>query len=211
MLHASKPSVSLSMRARSSVPTRRKARFLSALAALTLVGGALLTGCGGSGNGSSNQGSQLPAAGKGVVSATFSAASGTNADTSAFQSNIAQALTSSGAGGFTLLNVTGIITAGTTSRSLLISLADNGPIQVGKTYTFSNTGINSVSTLTYLQAGAGGAPGWLASGGSAVVDSITGKNYKLHLTNVTFTTIADNNSGATGSFTVNGTADVTLP
>ncbi len=52
---------------------------------------------------------------------------------------------------------------------------------------------------------------WVATGGSAVVDSITGKNYKVRIVNAVFTTGDGNNSGATGSFTVNGTVDATLP
>ncbi len=210
MSHASKSSLLLCIRALSIVSTRQKARMMSALAVLTLVGGAMLAGCDGGGSTTGTPGAGA-GAGKGVVNATFSNASGTNANTTAFQSNIAQGLTSSGAGGFTLLNITGPSISGATSRTFAISLAENGAIQTGKTYTFSATGVNSVSTLTYTQAGLSGAPTWIASGGSAIVDSITGKNYKLHFTNVTFTTGADNNSGATGSFTVNGTADVTLP
>ena len=134
---------------------------------------------------------------------------GTNANTSAFQATTVQPLTNTGA--FTLFNVTGIRISGTTSRTFAVSLAESGPIQVGKTYTFSDTGITSANTLTYTDTNVGTAHIWLASGGSAIVDSITGKNYKLRLIDVTFVTGTDNTSGSTGSFTVNGAANVTLP
>ncbi len=195
MSHASKSSFSL-----------RGRTLAYTLAVLSLIGGTMLVGCGGSGNGPSGQN---PSTGTGGVTATFSNLSGTNANTSAFQSTNALAATSAGA--FTLFNITGTNISGSNSRTFTISLVDTGPVQAGKTYTFSSTGINSASTLTYVQSGLSGAPGWVATGGTAVVDSITGKNYKLRVVNATFAAGADNTSGATGSFTVNGTADVTLP
>ena len=190
--------------------TRFKAPMLSTFVLLSLVGGALLTGCGG-GNGSSssssnNNNNNPPPAGSGAFTATFSNASGTNATTSAFTASRVTPLTSSGA--FTLLNVTGTSISGTSSRTFALSLAESGPIQAGKTYTFASP---SASTLTYTDSALATAHGWSATGGSAIVDSISGKNYKIRIVNATFTTDVDNNSGATGSFTVNGSVDATLP
>ena len=193
MLHASNSSFSL-----------RGRTLASTLAILSLIGGSMLVGCGGGGG--STPPNNNPGAGTGGVSATFSNASGTNANTSAFQSSQVLAQTSSGA--FTLLNITGTNISGSTSRTFLISLADNGPIQAGKTYTFASP---SPSTLSYTESAGATAHGWVATGGSAIVDSITGKNYKVRLVNATLTSGEDNGSGATGSFTVNGTANVTLP
>lgn len=233
MSQTSKPSFSLRVRTRFIAPlispsynwlksSRNNARLLSALVALSLVGGTMLVGCDGSKKvggttgttgtpGTGGNTGTTPASGKGVINATFSNVSGTNATTTAFQSTIAQALTSTGAGGFTLFTAAGPSISGTSSRTFQVLLADNGPIQVGKTYTFSDTGVTSVSSITFTQSGLNGAQGWIANGGSAIVDSITGKNYKLRIINATFTVGADNTSGATGSFTVNGTANVTLP
>ncbi len=188
---------------------RRTALLFSTFAVLSLVGGALLTGCGGGSSPSTGGGGTGGGAGNGTFSATFSNVASTNATTSAFQATTVQPLTSTGA--FTLFNVTGTRIAGTTSRTFALSLAENGPIQAGKTYTFSATGVASANTLTYTDTDLGTAHVWLASGGSAIVDSITGKNYKLRLIDVTFITGADNTSGSTGSFTVNGAANVTLP
>ena len=210
MSNGSKSSFSLRVCLRSIAVSGWKARMLFTLAAFTLIGGTMLAGCSGGDSASNAPGGNgaNPGAGSGVVNATFSNASGTNAGTGAFQSTTAQALTNSNTSGLTLLNITASSLSGTTSRSFTISLAENGPIQAGKTYVFSDT---SASTLTFTQAGLSGAQVWLANGGSAIVDSITGKNYKIRLVNVTLTAGADNASGATGSFTVNGTADATLP
>jgi len=186
--------------------TRCKAPMLAACTLLSVVGGALLTGCG-TGNGSSgNNNNNPPAGGTGTFTATFSNAAATNATTSAFTASRVTPLTSSGA--FTLLNVTGTSISGTSSRTFALSLAESGPIQAGKTYTFASP---SASTLTYTDTSLATAHGWAASGGSAIVDSITGKNYKIRIVNATFTTDADNTSGATGSYTVNGNVDATLP
>jgi len=181
--------------------------MLAAFALLSVVGSALLTGCGtGNGNSGNNGNNNNPAAGTGTFTATFSNASGTNATTSAFTATRVTPLTSSGA--FTLLNVTGTSISGTSSRTFTLSLAESGPIQAGKTYTFASP---SASTLTYTDTALATAHAWAASGGSAIVDSITGKNYKIRIVNATFTTDADNTSGATGSYTVNGNVDATLP
>ena len=223
MSQTSKSSLSLRIQTRFTASSagwlqssRSNVRLFAALTALSLVGGTMLVGCDGSKKLTSTPGTTgttgtTPAAGKGVINATFSNVSGTNATTTAFQSTIAQALTSTGAGGFNLFTVTGPSISGTSSRTFMVILADNGPVQVGKTYTFSDTGVNSVSSITFTQSGLSGAQIWIANGGSAIIDSITGKNYKLRLINATFTAGADNTSGATGSFTVNGTANVTLP
>jgi len=187
--------------------TRCKAPMLAAFTLLSVVGGALLTGCGtGNGNSGNNNNNNPPAAGTGTFTATFSNASGTNATTSAFTASRVTPLTSSGA--FTLLNVTGTSISGTSSRTFALSLAESGPIQIGKPYLFASP---SASTLTYTDTSLATAHGWAASGGSAIVDSITGKNYKIRIVNATFTTDADNESGATGSFTVTGNVDATLP
>ena len=170
-----------------------------------MVGGMLLTGCS-NGNGGASSAPPPPASGSGTFNATFSNASGTNATTSAFSASRVTPLTSSGA--FTLFNVTGTSISGANSRTFALSLAESGPIQVGKTYTFASP---SASTLTYTESAMATAHGWSATGGSAIVDSITGKNYKIRLVNTAFTTGEDNGSGATGSFTVNGTVDATLP
>ena len=204
MLHATKSSAALRVRTGPFSTPRRNAAMLSALAALSVFGGALLTGCGG-GSGSSmpgnNQGS-----GTGAFTATFSNAAGTNANTAGFTATRVAALTSSAA--FTLLNVTGFNISGANSRTFVVSLAESGPIQVGKTYTFVSP---SASTLIYTESGAGTAYSWTATGGTAIVDSITGKNYKLRIVNATIAAGADNTSGATGSFTVNGNVDATVP
>ena len=188
---------------KSSFAPRARA-VASTLAVLSLMGGTLLAGCGGSGNGTSSNNSS--GSGSGGVTATFSNASGTNANTAAFQSTRVAAITSSAA--ITLLNITGTNISGATSRTFMIVLADNGPIQAGKTYTFASP---SASVLSYTESAGATAHGWTAAGGSAIVDSITGKNYKIRLVNAAFTTGDGNDSGATGSFTVNGTADATLP
>lgn len=193
MLHASKSSSSLRLRTRT---------VTSAFAVLGLLGGTMLVGCGGGSTPSNSN----PGSGTGGVSATFSNASGTNANTSAFQSNRVLAQTSSGA--ITLLNVSGTNISGATSRTFLIILADNGPIQAGKTYTFASP---SASNVSYTESAGATAHGWSTTGGSAIVDSVTGKNYKLRLINAIFDSGADNNSGATGSFTINGTVDATTP
>lgn len=184
---------------------RCKTPMLAAFALLSVVGGALLTGCG-TGSGSNGNNNHTPASGTGTFTATFSNASGTNATTSAFTAGTVMPLTSSGA--FTLLNVTGTKISGTSSRTFTLSLAESGPIQVGKSYPFASP---SASTLTYTDTALATAHAWAATGGSATVDSITGKNYKIRIVNATFTTDADNTSGATGSYTVNGNVDATLP
>jgi hypothetical protein len=188
--------------------TRPIVRLLAPLAALSLVGGMLLTGCGG-GGGSSSPAPGAPGApgsGTGTFNVTFSNPSGTNAMTSAFSASKVLAQTNSGA--ITLLNATGFYVSGANTRSFTLGLEESGPIQAGKSYTFVSP---SASTLTYTESAIGTAHGWTASGGSAIVDSITGKNYKIRIVNATFTTSPDNNSGATGSFTINGTVDATLP
>ena len=103
----------------------RNVRLASALTALTLVGSTVLIGCGGGnsslaapGNtGTTGTTGTTPAAGRGVVNATFSNVAGTNANTAAFQSTMAQALTNSNAAGLTLFNVTGTSISGSTSRT----------------------------------------------------------------------------------------------
>jgi hypothetical protein len=205
MAHASKSTSRFSPPSSRSFSARCKAPVLSLAALLVLAGGTALTGCSG-GNGSASPTTTTPGAGTGTFAATFSNASGTNATTSGFTASRVAPLTSSGA--FTLFNVTGTSISGTSSRTFTLSLAESGPIQVGKTYTFASP---SASTLTYTDSALATAHIWAASGGSAVVDSITGKNYKVRIVNATFTAGADNDSGATGSFTVNGTVDATLP
>lgn len=210
MAHASQSPTSVCIHSAGSpvernASPRRKASLLVALAALTLVVSASLTGCGSSG-GSASAGSGLPAAGSGTFTATFSNAVGTNATTSAFTAATVMPATASGA--LTLVNFTGTSISGTTSRTFTLSLAESGPVQVGKTYTFASP---SASTLTYTDTVLTTGHIWGATGGSAIVDSITGKNYKVRIVNATFTTDADNDSGATGSFTVNGSINATLP
>lgn len=192
-----------------SAPRRfanRRALLLALPSLCALLGGTLLTGCGGNGSGSATGGTPPPAAGTGTFTATFSNASGTNATTSAFTASTVQPATSSGS--ITLVNFTGTSISGATSRTFALSLADTGPIQVGKTYSFVSP---NVSTLTYTDTNFTTAHGWSATGGSAIVDSISGKTYKVRILNATFTTDSDNDSGATGSFTVNGTVNATLP
>lgn len=207
MSNASTASSSSPLRSFSRLSLRHKAGTLAAVAALCLVGGTLLTGCGGGDSSSAPAAGPGTGTGSGGVQATFSKAAGTNANTAAFQST--NVLAGNGVGAVTILNITGTNISGSTSRTFVIALVNGGPIQAGKTYNFSSTGIDSASTLTYTESAVGTAHGWTANGGSAVVDSITGKNYKMHLVNATFEAGPD--TGATGTFTVNGTADATLP
>ena len=209
MSNASTASSSSPLRSFSRLSLRHKAGTLAAVAALCLVGGTLLTGCGGGDSSSAPAPGPGTGTGSGGVQATFSRAAGTNANTAAFQST--NVLAANSAGAFTILNITGTNISGSTSRTFVIALVNGGPIQAGKTYNFSSTGIDSASTLTYTESAVGTAHAWVATGGSAIVDSVTGKNDKLRIVNATMEAGADNTSGATGSFTVNGTADATLP
>ncbi len=220
-----------SFAALSGASTSRRACFSSrsvalfAFAVCSLPVGLSLTGCTGGGTvspstitGTSTRPlpttatGTTPAASNGTLDLTFSNPSGTNADTSAFHASSAMGGLSQGS--FSVFTIAGFVQAGGNLRTAQIVLTTSGGPQPGTTYTI---GGDSANSLTFTQqplsaAAAGTASGWGATSGSFIVDSVTGKTYNLRLVNVTMSTLADDpRNTATGSYTLNGTATVTLP
>ena len=203
----------------SSLRVSRRTGLLCVLALGSIVGSAALTGCSSGSsttatnngnNGSNGSNGSTGVAGRGTINLTFSNPSGTNATTSAFQSSMASGALGIGAADVHNLGVSGGSVSGSVIRTILLNVLSNGTAVVGTSYPFSDT---SPTTLSYTEAStSGGTPKlWLATSGSVVVDSVTGKTYKLHIVNAAMSTGSNNDSASTGSFTLNGTAEVTVP
>ena len=163
------------------------------------TGGA--TGTGGGGSGSFN--------------ATFSAASGTNANTCAFSSsNVGGGVTGPVPVVGTLLTLTAVTTpSGGAARQFILVLADT-TLTVGKAYPLAtdtnnlsyvdDTDINSHDPTTQRT--------WISTGGTATLDSISGKTYKFHVSAVPMgPTDGGPTTPGTGTFTVDGSGTATLP
>lgn len=199
----------------------RHTGLLCALALAGVVGSATLTGCSsGSSTTTPTNGTTgttgttgNPAAGRGTINLTFSSPAGTNASTAAFQSSQATGALAAGAAGLNNLTVSGSAVAGSTIRVAMIEVLSSGTAVVGKSYPFTDSAGGDFGTLSYTEAStSGGTPSvWIAKGGNVIVDSISGKTYKLRVVDARMTTGEGNDSASTGSFTLNGTAEVTVP
>lgn len=196
-------------------------RTLSGIALSGLCAVAL-AGCGGGGNGLSggpapggNPGGGNPGGGSGSGSftATFSNARGTNADTSMF-SNPSSVQAAVGVGAFKILSVNATKIVGTTGTRIVTITVDTNAFVVGKSYSLDDSVPDSsnFATLAYTETQGTAVPkAWTASGGSIVIDSISGKTYKVRIVNATMIKDDTNDTTATGSFTLNGGGTVTTP
>ena len=213
--------------------SRRPALMLALTAFVASPCALALTGCGGSGtsaslipsgsatgttgtSGTSGATGTTPAAGKGVISLTFSSPSGTNADTSAFQTSTAGGGLGLGAAGLNNLTVAGSAQSGSGLRVAQIILDTSGTAVVNTPYSANSQASTLAGTISLTQTPISGTsvgtPSvWLSSGGTIYVDSITGKTYKLRLVDVTMIKGEGDDSASMGSFTLNGTATVTVP
>ena len=165
----------------------------------TGIGGA--TGTGGGGGGS--------------FTANFTAASGTNANTSAFSTNIVGGVVTPPVQPIgSLLTLTAVTApSGGAARQFILVIADT-TLTVGKAYPLAtdtnslayvdDTNVNSRDPKTQLT--------WSSTGGTATLDSISGKTYKFHVSAVP---MGPSNGGpttpGTGTFTVDGSGTATLP
>ena len=189
---------------------------LLALAGFSLLA---LAGCGGSSSsapvgGATNTGG----GGSGSFTANFSAASGTNANTAAFSSsNVGGGVTPPAPIIGTLLTLTAATApSNNTSRQFNLVLADT-TLTVGKAYPLG-TDTNSLSYVEFTDINGKKSQAWTSTGGTATLDSISGKTYKFHVTAVpmgpvdgTTTTPLGTTSPGTGTFTVDGNGTTTLP
>jgi hypothetical protein len=142
-----------------------------------------------------------PASG-GTVALTFSAANGSNADTSNFGAGVQL--------GGSANNVS-FIAPGLKTRQFSMLLG--GKPTAGKSYSIlkdnPGSGANA-GGLIYTEADvtSGSAKGkvWNSTGGTVMVDSVNGSAVSFTLKDVTFAKGGDDDTnGATGTFTVNGT------
>ena len=190
---------------------------------LALVGlsALALAGCGGSsssgGGAAFTGGSGSGSGGSGSFNASFSAASGTNANTAAYSSsNVGGGVTPPAPIIGTVLTLSAATTpSNNTSRQFNLVLAD-ATLTVGKSYLLG-TDTNSLSYVEFTDINGKKSQAWTSTGGTAILDSISGKTYKFHVTAVpmgpvdgTTTTPAGTTSPGTGTFTVEGSGTATL-
>lgn len=160
----------------------------------------------------------------GAVSGTFSAAQGTSATTSALQltnnSGTLQA-PASGTGNAGTLNIASAtcVTAGSASSRGLNIRATNKPGAITPgSYPLGTAAAQSVMNggLSYVESTLNnGAPitteTWTATGGTLVIDSITGNIVRFHITSATMTpTLPGTNATPTGTFTINASGAVAV-
>lgn len=160
---------------------------------------------GGNGGGGGN--------GSGSFSATFTNARGTNADTSMF-SNPSSVQAAVGVGAFKILSVNATKIVGTTGTRIVTITVDTNAFVVGKSYSLdpSTPDSSNFATLSYTETQGTAIPkGWTPSGGAIVIDSISGKTYKVRIVNATMIKDDTNDTAATGSFTLNGNGTVSTP
>ena len=176
-----------------------------------------LAGCGG---GSSGGGvvSNSSTGGGGSFTANFTAGSGTNANTTTFSSsNVGGVATPPAPIIGTVLTLTAATPpSNNTSRQFNLVLAD-ATLTVGKSYPLG-TDTNSLSYVEFLDINGKKSQAWMSTSGTAILDSISGKTYKFHVTAVpmgpvdgTTTTPLGTTSPGTGTFTVEGSGTATLP
>jgi len=176
-----------------------------------------LAGSGGSSSSPSPTGgaTNTGSGGSGSFTANFSAVSGTNANTSAFSSsNVGGGVTPPAPIIGTLLTLTAATTpSSSTARQFILVLADT-TLTVGKEYPLASdtnslsyvdiTDINSRDPKTQRT--------WISTGGTATLDSISGKTYKFHVTAVPMgPTDGGPTTPGAGTFTVDGSGTATLP
>jgi len=177
-----------------------------------------LAGCGGSSSSGSGVVSNSGTGGGGSFTANFTAASGTNANTGAFSSsNVGGGVTPPAPIIGTLLTLTAATTpSNNTSRQFNLVLAD-ATLTVGKSYPLG-TDTNSLTYVEFTDINGKKSQAWMSTSGTAVLDSISGKTYKFHVTAApmrpvdgTTTTPLGTTSPGTGTFTVEGSGTATLP
>lgn len=160
------------------------------------VNGSLLSG--GTGNVTINAGGQTYQAtvsasgGGGSGSLTLSNGSGTNAIMSPFPSNPLILMSTVGGASAIVASPPG----GGNARTLLLLLTEE--VTPGTTITFD--GDERGNTFRYNE---GNDKGWIASSGTATVTARTANSFSITFNNVRM--VADADSPATGSFTMNGT------
>ena len=174
-------------------------------------GGGLVAGSGGGGTGGSGGGG-------GSFTAQFSAVSGSNAATSDFSSSaVGGALTPPAPiiGSFLTLTAA-TVPSNNTVRQFILTVADT-TVTVGKAYPLA-TDTNSLSYVETTDINAKKQSAWISTGGTATIDSISGKTYKFHVTRVPMGPVDGTTTSpvatlipGTGTFTVDGTGTATLP
>lgn len=190
---------------------RNSALAVAGLSALTLAG------CGGSSSGGGGLVSNSGSGGGGSLNAQFSAVAASNAVTSDFStSNVGGVLTPPAPiVGSTLLVTGATVPSNNTSRQFILTVSDT-TLTVGKAYSLTDT--NSLSYVDTFDINGKMQRAWISAGGTATIDSISGKTYKFHLTKVTLVPVYDTTTTpigtvtpGTGTFTVDGTGTATLP
>ena len=177
-----------------------------------------LAGCGGSSPSGGGGASTGGTGGSGSFNASFSAASGTNANTAAYSSsNVGGVVTPPAPIVGTILTLTAATApSNNTSRQFNLVLADT-TLTIGKSYPLG-TDTNSLSYVEFTDINGKKSQAWMSMGGTATLDSISGKTYKFHVTAVpmgpvdgTTTTPLGTTSPGMGTFTVEGSGTATLP
>lgn len=119
-----------------------------------------------------------------------------------------------GTGPFKILNVSATKVVNTSGSRGITLLVNTNDLKAGKSYSLDDSVPDSsnFATLAYTETQGTAVPkAWTASGGSIVIDSISGKTYKVRIVNATMITDDTNDTTATGSFTLNGGGTVTTP
>ena len=191
---------------------------LVGLSALALAGCGGSSSSGGGGAFTGGTGGSGGSGGSGSFNASFSAASGTNANTGAYSSsNVGGGVTPPAPIIGTVLTLSAATApSNNTSRQFNLVLAD-ATLTVGKSYPLG-TDINSLTYVEFTDINGKKSQAWMSMGGTATLDSISGKTYKFHVTAVpmgpvdgTTTSPLSTTSPGMGTFTVDGSGTATLP